>query len=77
MYSYVGFLNGNLNITNKVGSNSIFNQTMMRRDDSDFYEARSFYVCQNIFSTLTPNDVPQPTGEIITNDMWENLVKTG
>lgn len=67
MYSYVGFLNGHLNISNEEDS--------YRKNESASYGTPSVYACQDVFSTLTPDDIPQPTGKVITDDMWENLMR--
>ena len=74
MYSYVCFLNGRLNISGEKESG--INRSITRhKSESAFCGAPSFYVCQDVFSTLTPADIPQPNGKVITDDMWESFMR--
>lgn len=74
MYSYVGFLNGRLNLSGK--KESYFNRSIARhKNGSAFCGAPSFYACQDVFSTLTPDEIPQPDGKVITDDMWESFMR--
>lgn len=74
MYSYVGFLDGRLNINNENSFRDTFNGlTGSGESNKPFCGYPSFYAYQDVFSTLTPNDVPQPNGKVITEDMWEDF----
>lgn len=74
MYSYVGFLNGRLNISSE--DDSYINRSRAgRKNESAFCGEPSFYACQDVFSTVTPDDIPQPAGKVITDEIWERLMQ--
>lgn len=74
MYSYVGFLNGRLNISGE--EEFVTNHLPARqKNGSAFCGAPSFYACQDVFSTLTSAEIPQPDGKVITDDMWESFMR--
>lgn len=74
MYSYVGFLNGRLNLSDQEESH-VSRSAVHHKDGDTFCGEPSFYACQNVFSTLTPDKIPQPAGKVISDDLWESLMR--